>query len=61
VIENWAAYGSDTGVIVEYNSFEGLGNNTQRLPPGCSNAKITAINNSWITQDAGIIAALILE
>ena len=59
-IENWASYDSSE-TIVEYNSFMSTDRIALRLPSGYNNAKMTAINNYWNTNDTEIIDSMIFD
>jgi hypothetical protein len=54
VVENWASYsGSET--VVKYNSFIDMAGIVLKLPPGYSDAAMTATENYWGTNDTDII------
>ena len=59
-VENWASYDSSE-TIVEYNSFMSTDRIALRLPSGYNNAKMTAINNYWNTNDTEIIDSMIFD
>lgn len=59
-IENWASYDSSE-TIVEYNSFLSIDRVALRLPKGYNNAKMTAINNYWNTEDLTIVDKMIFD
>jgi hypothetical protein len=59
-IENWAAYDSATGPIVEFNTFGGSGI-ALTLPAGYDSSVMTATNNWWGTTDPAVIATRIYD
>ena len=59
-IENWVSYDSSE-TIAEYNSFISTDKIALRLPSGYSNAKMTAINNYWNTNDTEVIDNMIFD
>jgi uncharacterized protein YjdB len=59
-VENWASY-STSETVVERNSFTTTAKVALRLPPGYTNAKMTATNNFWNTTDRALIAGMIFD
>jgi hypothetical protein len=63
-VENWASYKNSAGdetTIVEYNSFLDVGRVAVELPPGYSDASMSAIHNYWGTTDEGLIQSMIYD
>lgn len=60
-IENWAAYGGASGVVVAYNSFLSTDRVALALPINYSSVGMTAQDNYWNTADTSIIDSMIFD